>query len=48
MIFIVMMDCNEKCQLYFRCECSNLNTRCIFDTGTIVRDMDEYLERLTY
>lgn len=45
-----MIPCNEKCQLYGKCEASGLRKRCIFDMGIFVKeeDNDEFLERATY
>ena len=45
-----MIICNEKCQLYGRCDCKNLRQRCIFDMGVYVKEEedDEFLEKLTY
>lgn len=45
-----MIICNEKCQLYNRCECRDLRQRCIFDMGIMVKeeDDDEKLDKLTY
>ena len=45
-----MILCNEKCQLYNRCECKSLRQICIFDMGIPVKDEDddEFLERATY
>ena len=45
-----MIPCNEKCQLYFRCEFASRRPRCIFDMGIYVEeeDEDEFLEKITY
>jgi len=45
-----MILCNERCQLYNRCNCSGLNQRCVFDMGFYEKedDKDEFLERMTY
>ena len=45
-----MIPCNEKCQLYFKCELRGLRKRCIFDMGICVKEEedDEFLEKLTY
>lgn len=44
-----MIPCNERCQLYNRCELRGLRQRCIFDMGIYVKeeDGDEFLEKLT-
>ena len=45
-----MIECDERCQLYYRCECSGLNHRCVFDMGLYEKenDKDDFLERRTY
>lgn len=45
-----MIPCNEKCQLYFKCEFASHRPRCIFDMGIYVKeeDKDEFLEKITY
>ena len=45
-----MIPCNERCQLYYRCECKDLNHQCVFDMGFYEKDdnKDEFLERTTY
>lgn len=45
-----MIPCNEKCQLYNRCNCKDLSQQCIFDMGIYVKDSDkdDFLERMTY
>ena len=45
-----MIPCNEKCQIYYRCELRGLRQRCIFDMGIYVKEEedDEFLEKLTY
>lgn len=46
-----MIICNEKCQIYNRCDCKNLRQRCIFDMGIIDVEEDERdkeIEKLMY
>ena len=45
-----MIPCNEKCQLYFKCEFASRRPRCFFDMGIYVKeeDEDEFLEKITY
>lgn len=46
-----MIICNEKCQIYNRCDCRNLRQRCIFDMGIIdvkEDEGDENIEKLMY
>lgn len=45
-----MIPCDEKCQLYYRCELRGLRKRCLFDMGINVKDKedDEFLEKITY
>ena len=45
-----MILCNERCQLYNRCDCKNLRQVCIFDMGLPKDedDNDEFIEKLTY
>jgi hypothetical protein len=45
-----MIKCNERCQLYYRCNCKNLNHQCTFDMGFYEKDddKDDFLERITY
>lgn len=48
-----MIPCNERCQLYNRCELRGLRKRCIFDMGIYSKEEeddedDEFLEKLTY
>ena len=45
-----MIPCNERCQLYNRCDLKGLRKRCIFDMGIYVKEEenDEFLEKLTY
>jgi hypothetical protein len=47
-----MVKCNERCQLYNRCDCRGLQEQCVFDMGIYVKekddDDDEFLEKVTY
>lgn len=43
-----MIWCNERCQLFFRCNCSGLGEQCVFDMGLAEDDSDDFLERTTY
>jgi hypothetical protein len=45
-----MVICNERCQLYNRCEVRNLRQQCVYDMGIYVKeeDDDEFLEKITY
>jgi hypothetical protein len=45
-----MILCNEKCQLYNRCDCKELRQQCVFDMGIFVKEgeKDDFLEKITY
>ena len=43
-----MIICNDKCQLYGKCEVSGLVEHCIFDNGISDKDDDdEFLDKIT-
>ena len=42
-----MKLCDERCQMYNRCQVKNLRLHCMFDDGD-EEDDDFFLERITY